>query len=120
MQTANYNMSCKAGTTFRKIFTFKDASENLINFEGYSARMQLRSSYDSSLVVLELTSDNGGIVIDAPSGTISLYISDDATSVLAPEFVKVNYVYDLELVAPNDDVISPIYGKFTVTPEVTR
>lgn len=120
MQTVSYDMKCKAGTTFRKIFTFKDSNENLIDFTGYSARMQLRTSYDASTPTLELTSDNDGIVIDGTAGTVALFISDQDTSSLAPDFIKINYVYDLELIAPNEDVLSPIYGKFTVSPEVTR
>jgi hypothetical protein len=120
MTPAKYDMSCKAGTTFRKVFTFKDQDENLINFAGYTARMQLRTDIAAAEASFSLTTEDDGIVFGSGDGTMSLYISDEDTSALAPEFVKVNYVYDIELVAPNGDVMSPLYGKLSVTPEVTR
>jgi hypothetical protein len=118
MEPAKYDLPAKAGTTYRKSFNFMDAEEVALDFTGYTARMQLRLALDSVDPALELTTENGRISIE--DGTVSLYIEDDQTTLLAPDFVKVNYVYDIELVAPSGDIVSPLYGKFIVSPEVTR
>ena len=120
MQPAKYDLNAKAGTTFRKVFTYEDPNGDPMDFSGYSARMQLRAAYEDPAVVLELTTENGRIEFGPDAGQLSLYIADGDTTPLAPDYIKVNYVYDLELVAPNDDVLSPLYGKFIVKPEVTR
>ena len=66
MQPAKYAMTCKQGTTFRRTFTFKDgaATPALIDLSGYTARMQVREDFDSTEFIVELTTENGGIVIE--------------------------------------------------------
>lgn len=127
MEPAKYDMNCKAGTTFRKSFTFKDVHENLIDFTGYTARMQVRAAIDAEDVLVYLATDEsvpvdpgtdlwGTITIDAAYGSVALLIPDDVTS----QFATGSYVYDIELVSPTGIVDSPLYGKFKVTGEVTR
>jgi hypothetical protein len=52
--------------------------------------MQVRASFDSSVVILELTTENGGIELGATDGSISLY-AEDTTMISIPEGI---YVYD--------------------------
>lgn len=126
MEPAKYDLKCKAGTTFRKSFKFQDRNDNVYDFTGYSARMDIRPDIDSDTVLLRLHSDyvsatppdtpHGTITIDEDNGTISLFISDTYTS----DFAAESYVYDIELISPGGIVDSPLYGKFKVTGEVTR
>jgi hypothetical protein len=117
MTPAKYDLPCRAGSTFRKSFSFKDSDGNVLNFTGYTARMHVRldpESDDPPLV--ELTTENGRIAISGEEGILELFISDSVTS----GFPSETYSYDLELIAPNGDVDCPFYGKFKVTGEVTR
>lgn len=126
MEPAKYDLKCKAGTTFRKNFKFKDRHDNLWNFQGYSARMHVRATIDAEDTLVQLhtdfdatpptTFDYGTITIDVDTATISLEIDDTTTST----FAAGSYVYDLELISPEGVVDSPLYGKFKVTAEVTR
>lgn len=126
METAKYDLKCKAGTTFRKQFTFKTRHDNLWDFTGYTARMQVRESIDSDTVLVELTTEYessppsgsayGTITIDVDTATINLFISDEYTST----FAAGSYVWDIELISPGGYVDSPLEGKFKVTGEVTR
>jgi hypothetical protein len=126
MEPAKYDMKCKAGTTFRKTFKFKDRNENPIDFTGYSARMHVRLAIEDDEPLVILHSDYvadppvevsyGTITIGVEDGVIDLFIADTVTS----EFAAASYVYDLELVSPSAIVDSPLYGKFKVTAEVTR
>jgi FlaG/FlaF family flagellin (archaellin) len=120
-----YHIAVDQGSTFRKAITWKDGSGNPVNLAGYSARMQVRSSFASSTVVLSMTTVNGKIMLGGSAGTISLYLSASDTAALSTAspadfsdaFVG---VYDLELVAPNGDVTRLLQGSFAVNPEVTR
>ena len=80
--------------------------------------MQVRQSYESSDVILELTTENGRIELGATDGSIALTV-DDNIMVSIPEGI---YVYDLELVAPSANlfVYKILQGNFAVRSEVTR
>lgn len=114
MVTGVINLVCPQGATFRRTLTWK-TGVTPINLTGYSARMQVRETHDSSTVVASITSGNG-ITLGGSAGTIELYLSNTTTANIRSGF----YVYDLEVVAPNADVSRLIEGKFEVTPEVTR
>ena len=113
-----YNLVADQGSTFSRTILWKDPAKKAINLNGYTARMQIRPSIDSDTVTLELTTENGGIILEDATGTITLYISDE-TMITIPEH---KYVYDLELISSDTDVYiyKLLYGNFAVRPEVTR
>jgi hypothetical protein len=86
-----------------------------VNLSGFTGRMQIRSKLEDTTVIKELTTENGGIVIDNVSKTISLNIS--ATDTAAFSFQTA--VYSLELV--NGAVVTPFAsGNIALIREVTR
>lgn len=109
-------LECWQGKTFRKSWTFMDEDGNVIDFTAYTARMQVRQNFDSEDVLVELTTENDRITIDAEYGRIELFISDTVTA----EFTAGTYRWDIELIAGNGDVLCPFFGKFKVYREVTR
>ena len=110
-----YNFTIMQGSTFQRIITKKDASGTPVNLTGYTARMQARNDLNSA-VVLDLTTENGGIVLGGVAGTIELNITATATaSLIAPNTL----IYDLELV--NGAVVNrQLQGEIRVSAEVTR
>ena len=82
---------------------------------GVTGRMQLRAKADSDTVLLELTTANGGVVIDDTLKTITLNISAVDTSALT----FTSAVYSLELV-DGTEVTPFIFGGITVDKEITR
>ena len=113
-----YNIVADQGSTLSRIIYYKNPAKKPIKFNGYTARMQVRPTYESSEVILELTTENGRIELGATDGSISLYISDDVM-ITIPEGI---YVYDLELIAPSANlfVYKILQGNFAVRSEVTR
>lgn len=86
-----------------------------VDLTGVTARMQLRPSLDSSEVILELTTENGGILVANADKTISLLVSATATAALTFS----SAVYSLELIKAGE--VTPfINGTITLVPEVTR
>ena len=66
--------------------------------------------------LLSLTTENGGLALGTTDGTIALYLGATATGALSWK----KGVYDLEMIAPNGDVIRLVAGAVSVSREVTR
>lgn len=104
------------GATYRHTLFWKDSSNVAIVLDGCTAKLQVRESVESEIIIIELNTENGRIFIDPALGKIELYISDEDTTVLD----GFGGVYDLEVYFPNGDTIRLIEGRMTFKPEVTR
>lgn len=115
---ALHNMVANQGSTFARTILWKDPAKKPIRLEGYKARMQVRSSYDSSNIILSLTTENGGITLGLLDGSIVLYIPDETMITILEDL----YLYDLELIAPSEElyIYKILHGNFVVRAEVTR
>ena len=82
---------------------------------GYSARMQIRETVDSTTVLHEATTQNNQIVVDNTNKTISITLLGNITQ--AFDFTKA--VYSLELYNRNN-VVTFAAGNITLIKEVTR
>ena len=110
-----YDIVCDQGSTLERTFVYRDASKTPINNSGWSARMQVRSTFKSDTIVLDLTTANSAIILGGQNGEISVVVSAQAMA----QVKAGNMVYDLELVTPTT-VMKPVRGNFIVRPEVTR
>lgn len=104
------------GATYRHTLYWKDSSETAINLTGCTAKLQVRATVDSTIVLLELSTTNLGLIITSLLGKIDLYISDEATTVLT----GTGGVYDLEIYFNTGDTTRLVEGKVAFKPEVTR
>jgi hypothetical protein len=114
MIPGKYNFICPQGSTFFKQLTWT-ISDNPVNLDTYTARMQVREKYSSKIAIIDITTENGGITLGGEEGTIDLYIDFEKTQTIVPK----TYVYDLEMVS-GSEVVRIIEGQFIVTPEVTK
>jgi hypothetical protein len=119
-----YNIICQQGSTFGRTITYKyldpasppsDPRYLPWNLTGFTARMQVRRTVDSSTVLISLTTENGRVSLGGPSGIIELNISAADTATITG-----SGVYDLEVISPNGIVSRIIQGDFTLSQEVTR
>lgn len=115
MPAGIYNITAEQGATLTRTVTWKNSAGDPINLTGYTARMQVRADYDSTIAVLTLTTENGGITLGGSAGTIVITATATATTALSAS----TYVYDLELVL-GSTVTRLIQGSFVVNAEVTR
>lgn len=115
MIPGKYNMVCPQGSTFSQQLTYT-IDDVAVDLTGYTARMKVKEKHTSTTTKLDLTTENGRIVLGDALGTIDLTVSaGDTAAITAKE-----YVYDLELVSSSNIVTRIIEGKFIVTPEVTN
>lgn len=125
MPAGRFDFICEKGASFSYSLTWKDESGSAVNLTGYTARMHVRSSYEDPEAAVILTTENGGISITANTGRLALSLNPSTTESI-PGFNATgtpptsNYVYDLELVAPNGAITRLLQGRFRVVEEVTR
>lgn len=118
MQTPGLlDLNCYQGASFDYSLSWT-AGGSAVNLTGYSARMQVRDSYDAGTAVVSLTSGTG-ITLGGTAGSIVLEMSATATAALDGT-PNTQYVYDLELVSGAGYVTRLVEGRFFVYPEVTR
>jgi hypothetical protein len=127
MLAGNYNMTCQQGSTFSRTIEIEQpdlasdpTGNTFIPFDlsGYTARMQVRRTIDSSNVLLELTTSNGGLTVNPIEGDtnkIFLYASANVTA-----SVSTSGVYDIEIISAENIVSRVLQGTFNLSPEVTR
>lgn len=104
------------GATFREHFTWTDGNGTPVNLTGYTARLQGRPAPDSETLLLSLTTENGGIILGGPAGTVLVQMAASGTSALAAGGGH----YDLELVAADGTVTRLLMGRLHISQEVTR
>ena len=121
-----YNLTCEQGADFLRsiILKYPDANDptgsTYLNFDlaGYTARMQVRRTVESSSTMASLTTDVGGGITIEPAttkGEIRITMSAATTATLDS-----NGVYDLEIISGSGTVSRVIQGSFTLDLEVTR
>lgn len=109
------DIGIKQGATFDNTLVWtKDGSA--VQLDGYTARLQVRATLNSTATLLELTTENGGIVLTAATGEIQLVI----TAVATAAFTWTAGTYDLEMITSTGKVRRLLEGKVKVSKEVTR
>ena len=116
MAAGKRDIFIEQGATFRMNLVWKDSNEVPVNLTGYTARMQIRRTYNNPSTLLSLSTANGAIALGGSAGTITIVgaatMTDDMASRLG--------VYDLELQSADGTVTRLLEGKVTISPEVTR
>ena len=121
-----YNILIEQGTTFYRLIDVMepDVLDPTIfepfDLTGYTARMQIRRTVDSTTPMLSLVSPtasgNGITVQDGANNAISINITDTVTSSLTS-----SGVYDLEIIKTSTGFVSRLLqGTVTLSREVTR
>lgn len=83
---------------------------------GFTARLHIRKSVSSATFLVELTTANGGIVLDNVEKTIKIFMSAVDTAALT----FTSGVFALEMVSATGVVTSLLEGTVVVSKEVTR
>jgi len=126
MAAGKYSFTVEQGSTTSFQVVYKDANGTPVNLSGYHARMQIRETKDSSIVICNLSSsldaDGTGLNLSGSAGTlplssgsIGIYISAASSS----GFGFDTAYYDLELVT-GGTVTRLLQGSVKLDKEVTR
>lgn len=126
MRAGTYNFTCEQGATFTRLIELEqpdlvaDPTGNTftaLDISGYTARMQIRRTIESSTSMISLTTENGRLSVNPGDEVNQVLISltDEETSTLTT-----SGVYDLEIESPEGVVSRVLQGAVNLSPEVTR
>lgn len=128
MYAPRHDFVIEQGADFlRRLLWREKESQSPLDLSGYTARMMLKSGYDATAPVLELTTANGRIFLGGETGEITLHLTAAETADLPidtpaadrlPHLTRL--IYDLELEAPDGTVTRLLQGQALVSAEVTR
>jgi hypothetical protein len=110
-----YNMVLDQGSDKTYSLILSDENGTVLNLSGYTAKMQVRSDYKSTIVYDELTTENSRITITSALGKVDLVFPNATTEL----YTFKTGLYDLELYT-GSTVKRILEGTFTVKPEVTK
>lgn len=113
MTAGKHNFYMEQGATWAEEVIIKDVNGDPINLTGYTACMQVRLTYGSTIII-SMSTANGRITITPLTGTLSILVSAADTTTLAPGVYK----YDLEITS-GAYISRVLEGKFTISAEVT-
>jgi len=110
-----YNITGYQGDHIQLTLNLKDSNGTALSLDGYGVRGQVRSSYGSTGVLLDLNPT----IISVSAGTMAININ----SYISADIPISDHVYDIERYPSgilNGNSIKLMQGKFTILPEVTR
>jgi hypothetical protein len=126
-----YNITIEQGSTFGRLVSVEQpdlatdpTGATFENFQlsGFTARMHIRRTIETTTPMITLTTENGRIainpnIVDFPTNnneiSLSITAADTAT-------ILSSGVYDLEIISATGTVSKVIRGDVTLIPEVTR
>ena len=124
MTAATLPLVLEQGISYSKVWNLRDSAGNPYDLTGYTARLQVRESYAAAAAILDLTTENGGLILGGALGTLEIVITEaDFDAITVPDTPgtppTLKAVYDLELVT-GVTVIRLFQGPCTISREVTR
>lgn len=110
------NLEIDQGVSKNILITWLDGSTNLpMDLTGYTADLQVKQFYGSPDVLLELSTANNKISLDAGPGTIVLIFTPADTQ----NMTVYEGVYELVMTRPDNSKVSFVRGLFTLTQSIT-
>lgn len=109
---ATHDITIQQGGTFAKTLTIRDDSQNPIDVSTDTFRGQVRKKYTSTEIEATFTT----AITDGPNGLVSWSLTPAQTEAMGAG----RWVYDLEWVKADGNVIRILEGVADTTPEVTR
>jgi hypothetical protein len=116
MAVLRLNIAFKKGRNFALVIQARNSDKTVMDLSGYTGKMQVRPTADSSTILAEASSTNGRLTINGPTGIISVLIPADVTEAMSWE----SGVYDLEVTNGATNIKDVAEGFASLSKEVTR
>lgn len=114
IEAATYQIVCPQGGTFNVVMLWA-IDGTPVNLTGYSAKLEVKTTYSAAAALITAESSTGEIVLDA-TNNITVTIPASVTAAVPAG----NYVYDLKVwTGATPTVTRLIQGKWQHTAEVS-
>jgi hypothetical protein len=119
------------GDTFaRKLFQVANEDDTPADLTGYEFAIQVRPAPRSSLVIVSIPDDyfllgqsDDAVQYDIDEGNPAGTTKDEVHVNAPASLMRVkagNWHWDIEVIDPGGDVLTPIFGRFEIKQDVTR
>lgn len=116
MSAGTYNFLLERGADFDQLVQWLDSAGSPIDLTGASALMQIKPAPEVSDVYLELSTDNGRIILDPVNGKLHLFVPAAFVSSIG----WTNGVYDIFVTLSDGRVKKLLQGNICVASNVTE
>jgi len=113
MTAGKYDFLIEQGTTFRKIFRWRQSNGTPVDLTGTTAKMQAWDD-DHRTKLIDFNTQ-GSITIDAEAGAVTVELPDSVTTALTFDIAR----HDLKLTSPNTDKTRLIQGRIRLSRQET-
>lgn len=123
MPAQTLNLFIDQGASYHHEVVWQDDLGNPKDLTGYTARAQMRSAITDAGTLLDMTTENGQLVLGGDTGVVTFELDDATTAAIdwpAGRATQLIGVYQLELIAGDGFVTRLLKGTVTVDPEITR
>jgi hypothetical protein len=123
MKAGLYNLNIEQGADWTLDFSYKDADKNPFDFTGCTVSMQIRPSFNSKDVVLEVKNQaiSGYKVILTLNSILTSQIKIDTKKLTWNEGRQAQaFVYDIEITDLSGQLTRILQGQAFIYPEVTK
>ena len=121
---ATINLEMFEGASLYQEFIWETGDPSVpVDLTGMTARMQVRDEIEDTVVIFDLNTENGGIILVSnppDDGKYVIYISRENTEGLCPDHTKRFLVYDLFFYIGTEEAGLHQRGKISLYPSVTR
>lgn len=118
IDTSGFPIEIVQGADFSWVITYQDSDGNPINLVGYTAQMQVRQTINSEdPPLVDVSTTNGHIIIDAANGIITVTIPHSITEDLE---APLDAFYDIFITSGADFKTRLIFGSVSIPERVTR
>lgn len=114
--TGSIDIFIEQGATLDFLLEWRDEDSNIITLSNYTSRLQIRTRVTAGTVLHSLTTENGGIILDAAAGTIRVIMTAAQTKLITWLLAK----YDLELIDAAGVVTRVVSGNARASFQTTR
>lgn len=113
----------RVGSQFVRSIFFNDSNGDPVDLTGWGCRTSVREEYGDAAPTLLLSTSNSGHEL-TDEGEIKFIISDEDTAAVSAgdstRYPRVKrYIYDTELVTPDNEAFALLHGIWEVVAEVT-
>lgn len=130
MTAAAYDIQLEQGETWSPVLALTWPGGGVFPLTGYSAHMQIRSTFYATATLLDLHSNTGGIVINGAAGTLQPVMTAAQSAALLSGQVPLSQIlngravyklgtYDIKLTDAGGDVSVLMGGTVWIAPQVT-
>jgi hypothetical protein len=115
MGTLKYDIMVRKGANFKLNIACQNDDKTPKDLTGYTAKAQVRATKTSATALMDASTANGFITINAPGGIVQINVPQATTEVM----VWTSGVWDLEITSAGGEISRIVEGFASLSQEVT-